>query len=368
MSNFIDLSIAFLVALIASLLLTYPVKTFAIKIGAVDKPNHRKIHTKITPRIGGIAIFLGALLGGLYLNPSHPQLIPILIGAIIIVVTGLLDDLYNLKPIVKLTGQLAAATILVGSGIIIEKITLPLLGAIELGFFSVFITVIWVVGITNAINLIDGLDGLATGVSTIALISIFIIAMIDAESLVAYLSIVLIGANLGFLYHNFYPAKIYMGDAGSNFLGFMVAVISILGLFKNHTLFSFIIPIIVLAVPIFDTLSAMVRRAYNNEGIMTADKKHLHYQLIEHGYSHRKTVLVIYLFSALFGGLAVVFSIIDTNISTSLLITVIVLFILHVFAELAGLVKGGKRPVVGTLRKLKKKLKKKMSRSEKKRS
>ncbi|WP_337017455.1 MraY family glycosyltransferase [Oceanobacillus massiliensis] len=357
MFNYIDLTIAFLIALIASLLLTYPVKTLAVKIGAVDKPNHRKIHTKITPRIGGVAIFLGAFLGGLYLNPAHTQLIPVLIGAVIIVVTGLLDDLFNLKPIIKLSGQLAAATILVGSDLIIETITLPFIGVIDLGFFSVFITVIWVVGITNAINLIDGLDGLANGVSTIALISIFIMAIIDAQTIVVYLSIILIGANIGFLYHNFYPAKIYMGDVGSNFLGFMIAVISILGLFKNLTLFSFIIPIIVLAVPIFDTLSAMVRRAYNNEGIMTADKKHLHYQLIEQGYSHKKTVLIIYLFSALFGGLAVLFSIIDTNISTSLLITAVVLFILHIFAELAGLVMGGKRPVVDNLRRLKRKMK-----------
>ncbi|MGJ9458155.1 glycosyltransferase family 4 protein [Oceanobacillus sp. CF4.6] len=356
MFNFINITIAFLIALIASFLLTFVVKRLAVKIGAVDKPDHRKIHTEVTPRIGGVAIFLGALLGGLYFDINHPQLMPIFLGAIIIFLTGLLDDLYNLKPMLKLTGHLAAATILVGSGIIIERITLPIIGVIDLGFFSVFITVFWIVGITNAINLIDGLDGLATGVSTIALISIFTMAIIDAQVIVAYLSIILIGANLGFLYHNFYPAKIYMGDVGSNFLGYMVAVISILGLFKNITLFSFIIPIIVLAVPIFDTLSAMVRRAYNNEGIMTADKKHLHYQLIAEGYSHRKTVLIIYLFSALFGGLAILFSVGNTTITTSLVITAIVLFILHIFAELAGLVMGGKRPVVDFLRKLKKKM------------
>ncbi len=150
---------------------------------------------------------------------------------------------------------------------IIEKITLPFIGVVELGFASVLITVLWIVGITNAINLIDGLDGLATGVTTIALISMFIMAIIDAQMIAAFLCIVLIGANLGFLYHNFYPAKIYMGDTGSNFLGFMIAVVSILGLFKNIALFSFIIPVIVLAVPIFDTFLAIIRRIRNKESI-----------------------------------------------------------------------------------------------------
>src|SRR5690606_37747005 len=194
------------------------------------------------------------------------------------------------------------------SGLIIERVTLPFIGMVDLGFFSVLITVLWVVGITNAINLIDGLDGLATGVTTIALISIFIMALIDVQVIAAFLCIVLIGANIGFLFHNFYPASIYMGDTGSNFLGYMIAAISMLGLFKNVAFFSFVVPIIVLAVPIFDTLVAIVRRAYNKENIMAADNKHMHYQLLKAGYSHRKTVLIIYLFSAVFGGLAILFS------------------------------------------------------------
>ncbi|WP_217586449.1 glycosyltransferase family 4 protein [Lentibacillus saliphilus] len=350
MFNEVHLIVSFGIAFLSTLLLTYPVKAFSIRIGAVDFPNHRKIHTKITPRLGGIAIFLGALLGALVLQPHHEHLPEILLGAIVIVITGALDDRFGLRPVVKLTGQLIAASFLVSDGLIIEHITIPLFGQIELGFLSVLVTVFWIVGITNAINLIDGLDGLATGVSTIALTSMLIMAFIDGQVAAAYLCIVLIGANLGFLFHNFYPAKIYMGDAGSNFLGFMIAVVSIIGLFKNITLFSFIIPVIVLAVPIFDTLFAILRRAWNKEGIMTADNKHIHYQLLAAGYSHRTTVLIIYGFSAIFGGLAILFS--NASQTVALIVTILVLFLLHIFAEVAGIIMGGKRPVLEFIGKL----------------
>lgn len=345
--------IAFLIALITSLLVTYPVKKLATLIKAIDMPGFRKIHKTAIPRIGGLAIFIGAFLGAIYLQPVHKHLTGILLGAIVILITGMLDDRFMIRPVIKLSGQLIATSFLISSGLIIERITLPILGPIDLGFLSVLVTVLWVVGITNAINLIDGLDGLATGVTTIALISMFIMALTDLELVAAYLCIVLIGANLGFLFHNFYPAKIYMGDTGSNFLGFMIAAISMLGLFKNIALFSFVIPIIVLAVPIFDTIIAIIRRAYNKEGIMTADNKHIHYRLLENGFSHRQAVLIVYLFSALFGAMAVLFS--NAALMTSLFITLIVLFLLHLFAEIAGLVLGGKRPVIDTVKSLFKK-------------
>ena len=344
MFNYMDLIIAGCISLVSSFILTFPVKKLAIKIGAVDFPNYRKIHTKVTPRIGGVSIFLGALLGGLYLHPHHEHLPEIVLGAFVIIITGILDDRFDIRPIVKLTGQLIAASFLISDGLIIERITLPFIGMIDLGFASVLITVLWVVGITNAINLIDGLDGLATGVSTIALSSMLVMAIIDSQVFAAMLCVVIIGANLGFLYHNFYPAKIYMGDTGSNFLGYMIAVVSIVGLFKNVALFSFIIPVIVLAVPIFDTLFAIVRRILNKESIMKPDSKHIHYQLLSFGYSHRKTVLIIYIFSALFGLMAILFS--EASLSLSLIITIIVLFLIHLFAEMAGLVLGGKRPVI----------------------
>src|SRR5690625_768446 len=254
MINYIDLIIAFLISLLLSFALTFPVRKLAVRWGIVDLPNYRKIHTKITPRFGGIAIFISSMAGLLYLQPKNGHMAAIILGAIVIIIVGTLDDRYNVRPIIKLTGQFMAASFLISSGLIIEKVTLPFIGMIDLGFISILVTVLWIVGITNAINLIDGLDGLATGVTTIALMSMLVMSMIDGQIVPAYLSIVLIGANLGFLYHNFFPAKIYMGDSGSNFLGFMIAAISMLGLFKNVTLFSFIIPVIVLAVPIFDTL------------------------------------------------------------------------------------------------------------------
>lgn len=286
----------------------------------------------------------------LYLQPQDEFLFEIICGAIVIIITGAIDDRFTLRPIAKLTGQLIATSLLISGGLIIERITLPFIGQVELGFLSVLVTVLWVVGITNAINLIDGLDGLATGVTSIALISLFIMAIIDSRLLVAYFCIVLIGANFGFLYHNFYPAKIYMGDTGSNFLGYMIAVISILGLFKNIALFSFVIPIIVLAVPIFDTLFTILRRMLNKQNIMMPDNKHIHYQLLASGYSHRKTVLILYGISAVFGTLAVIFN--EATITTNLFIFVILLFLLHVLAEIAGLVFGGKSPVLDLVKKL----------------
>lgn len=349
MYNYVDLFIAFIIALLSSFLLTFPVRKIAIRLGILDFPNNRKIHREIIPRLGGLAIFFGAFLGGLYLQPRHEHLPKIILGAIVIIITGVLDDKYSIKPITKLTGQLVAASILISSGLIIERITLPVLGVIDLGVISIFVTVIWIVGITNAINLIDGLDGLATGVTSIALMSMFIMSIIDVQIVAAYLCIILIGANLGFLYHNFYPAKIYMGDSGSNFLGFMIATISILGLFKNITFFSFIIPGIVLAVPIFDTVLAIIRRATKKESIMMADHKHIHYQLLANGYSHQKAVLIIYAFSALFGIMAILLS--KATLMTSLLITIFVLVLLHIFAEIAGLMMDGEKPLLNILKK-----------------
>lgn len=350
MFDYIDFTIAFLIAGITTYLATFLVKKFAVKIGAVDFPNHRKIHKIVKPRLGGIAIFIGAFLGALYLHPYHEHLPEILFGAIVILLTGSLDDRFGIRPVIKLGGQLIAASFLISDGLIIERLTLPFLGMVDLGFFSVLITVLWVVGITNAINLIDGLDGLATGVTAIAFMSMLVMAIIDGQFVAAVLCIVFIGANIGFLFHNFYPAKIYMGDAGSNLLGYMIAVVSMLGLFKNIALLGFIIPIIVLAVPIFDTLYAIVRRAHKKGSIMAADNKHIHYRLMENGYSHRKAVLIIYAFSALFGAMAVLFS--NSSIMLSIIIMFFILILLHLLAEVSGLVLNGKQPVLDMLGKI----------------
>ncbi|WP_439647391.1 MraY family glycosyltransferase [Aquibacillus saliphilus] len=355
MLNINNLIIAFLLSLISTLLLVYPIKKLAMKFKVMDIPDYRKIHITPTPRLGGLAIFLGTCIGLVYLQPTHEHFPEIIIGALIIVATGILDDKFQIRPIIKLSGQLLAAGVLVYSGLIIERITLPFIGLIELQNFSIIITVLWVVGIANAINLIDGLDGLASGVSTIALTSILIMAVADHSLIVVYFCIVLIGSNLGFLFHNFHPAKIYMGDTGSMFLGYSIAVISMLGLFKNVTLFSFVIPVIVLAVPIFDTLFSILRRMVNKEGIMMPDKKHIHYQLLAVGFSHKNTVLFLYAFSAVFGALAILFS--NASLGLSLIITLILLFLLQLFAELVGVIGKGRKPLLDLSKKMLKRLK-----------
>lgn len=343
--NITHLIIAFLITLISTFILVIPVKKIAVKFDFMDRPSKRKIHKHPTPRLGGLAIFLGVALGLLYLRPSDPEMPAIIIGGIVITVVGMIDDKYQIRPLAKLTGQLMAATIVISGGVIIEKITLPLIGMIQFNqLVAVLITVLWIVGITNAINLIDGLDGLASGVTTIGLISILIMAIMDNQVVVISLATVLIAGNLGFLYHNFHPAKIYMGDTGSMFLGYSIAVISTLGLFKNVTIFSFIVPIIILAIPIFDTLFAMVRRMLNGESIALADKKHIHYRLLQAGFSHRATVLMIYGFAALFGLIAILFS--KASLAITLVLSLALLLLLQAFAELVGVIGNGKMPLI----------------------
>jgi len=345
--DFINLMIASFIALISTFFLTFPIKKIAIKFNIVDFPNYRKIHRQAVPYLGGVSIFLGVVIGLLYLWPRHDNFLAIALGAIVIIITGVLDDKYDIRPVVKLLGQIIAASFLISSGLIIERITLPFFGMVELGIFSVLLTILWVVGITNAVNFIDGLDGLATGITTIAISSMFFMAIIDGHVFAAYLCVVLIGANLGFLYHNYYPAKIYMGDTGSNFLGYMIAVISILGLFKNIAILSFIIPIIVLAVPIFDTLFAIIRRITNKQKIYKPDNKHIHYQLLRAGFNHRQSVLIMYGFSLLFGVLAIAF--VNSPIIVTIIVTVIIIVLIHLLAEIAGLVMNGKRPVMDAI-------------------
>src|SRR5699024_8637447 len=195
MINYVDAMMASFIALISTFFLTFLVKKLALKLNIVDFPNQRKIHKIVTPQAGGLAIFSGVMLGLLYLRPEHPHLMEIVLGSCTIIFIGLLDDRYDIRPIIKLSGQIIAATFLISSCLIIERVTLPFIGLIDLGPLSVLITILWVVGITNAINLIDGLDGLATGVSTIALTTMLVMAIIDMQVFAAYLAVIIIGAN-----------------------------------------------------------------------------------------------------------------------------------------------------------------------------
>lgn len=345
------LIIAFLISFLTTFLLTYPIIKLAIRFNIMDIPNKRKVNKVPIPRMGGLGIVLGTTLGLLYLRPFQEHLLEIAIGAIIVAITGLLDDKFSLPPLIKLVGQLIPAVILIFAGIDIERISLPFFGIVELSVPLRFvITAIWIIGITNAINLIDGLDGLASGVSTIALASIMVMAFLDGRLFVISLCITLIGSNLGFLIHNFHPAKVYMGDTGSLFLGYSIAVISILGLFKKVTLLGFIIPVIVLALPIFDTLFAIIRRAKNGEKIMNPDKKHIHHQLLSIGLSHRQTVLMMYGISLIFGILGIVFS--RASMGLLLFVAFLLFIIVYILAELVGLVGKGRKPILHFFNKL----------------
>lgn len=336
-----------LLCFITSVLVTPLVKKLAFKIGATDQPNKRKVHTKSMPRLGGVAIYISFIVGIYLLRPENALLYPILLGSLIIMVTGILDDIVELSAKIKLIGQLVAALLVVLSGLQIEFINLPLGYQLEFGFFGIPLTIIWIVGITNSINLIDGLDGLAAGVSTIALITISIMAIKMGNQFVSSIGIILIGATLGFLIHNFYPAKIFMGDTGALFLGYMISVLSLLG-FKNVTAISYIIPVIILGVPISDTFFAIIRRLVNKQPLSAPDKQHLHHCLLRYGFSHKQSVLIIYGMSGIFGISAVIFS--KVTMWGSITLVLMLLLLIELIVEIFGLVDQEYRPILKVLK------------------
>jgi UDP-GlcNAc:undecaprenyl-phosphate/decaprenyl-phosphate GlcNAc-1-phosphate transferase len=338
------LFVTFLLCFLCSILLTPFIKKLAFKVGATDNPSQRKIHTKIMPRLGGLAIFISFLLGLLILQPDNQYHLAIVVGSIIILFTGILDDIFDLSAKIKFSLQIIAALLVVfWGGVEVEFINLPFGGYLEFGAFSSPITVLWIVGVTNAINLIDGLDGLAAGVSSIALISISSMAFVMGNVYVMVMGIVLLASTLGFLVFNFHPAKIFMGDTGALFLGYMISVLSLLG-FKNVALISFVVPIIILGVPLSDTIFAIIRRIYNKNPLSAPDKSHLHHCLLKLGFTHRQTVLLIYAMSILFGLAAFIFSL--TTMWGSFLILTVILLAIELIVESIGLVNKNYRPLL----------------------
>lgn len=312
----------------------------AIKFNLVDMPDHkRRIHQKPMPRVGGIAIVISMLIGFLiyYLVTRNIPSIALgkvflgyLLGALVIAAMGFIDDVKNLRARYKFIFQLLAAIIVYIFGIRISGIKIPFIHAdiINFGFLDFPITLLWVVGITNAVNLIDGLDGLAAGISAIsatALLVIFITTSVSLEAII--IAAVLVGATLGFLPYNFNPAKTFMGDVGSNFLGFTLAILSILGFAKGYTMLAIIAPILALGVPIFDTLFAMVRRFLKGEPMLKPDGGHIHHRLIKMGLSQRQAVFVLYTITSILCVIAVL--IVSADIwKFLLLILIIICFIL----------------------------------------
>lgn len=289
------------------------IKKIANHIGAMDIPNKRKVHTKPIPRLGGLGIFFGFLLGYMLFGQHTITMNSILIGSFILILTGIFDDIKPLKASHKFIGQLIAALIVILYGEILIK-DVNIFGLyINFKIFAYPITLLFILGCVNCLNLIDGLDGLAGGISAIFFITISIIAYVKGISTLAFIiTLIMLGSTLGFLVHNFHPAKIFMGDTGSMFLGFIIAVITILG-FKSVLASSIFIPMFILIVPILDTFCAIIRRKLKGESISTPDKKHFHHQLLKRDCSQVQTVLIIYLITALFSAASIIFSLISVK-------------------------------------------------------
>ena len=298
-------------AVAISFLSTPLVKTLAYKVGAIDVPkDSRRMHKVPIPRLGGLAIFLAFLLSALIFADIDRQLQGILLGAVIIVVLGALDDVLALKALPKLIVQILAAGVAVYHGCVIQFISNPNVFSnatyVNLGWLSVPITIIWIVAITNAVNFIDGLDGLAVGVSSISAAALIVIALMVAETNIAIILCALFGACLGFIPYNMNPAKIFMGDSGSTFLGYILATLSITGLFKMYAIISFAVPFLILGLPIFDICFAFLRRIAHGQSPMQADRGHVHHRLIDMGFTQKQAVAIAYMLTAILGLAAVV--------------------------------------------------------------
>lgn len=334
------------IGIAAAFLVSLAVTPFAIKLAKkfniVDIPNQRKVHTTPTPRMGGIAIYAGFVVGALLLGVYTRQMAALLIATTIVMVTGLVDDMKGISPKLKLLGQLVASLVLVKAGFWLEFITNPFSGGIiDLGWWGIPITVIWLTGISNTINLIDGLDGLSSGVSVIAAVATAVVCVSQGEMLAAILAGVLAAAACGFIPWNFHPAKTFMGDCGSLTLGFVLGALALMGLSKGATVVSVFIPFIILGVPVFDTFFAIIRRLFLKKPIFEADKMHLHHSLLAMGLSHVQTVLTIYFMALVMGLCAVLMAVLTSFQAVIVLIAVIVATCLG--AEYIGVLRG-KRP------------------------
>ena len=303
--------LAVAIAFAISFAATPVVKAFATKMGAIDVPDgKRRVHDHPIPRMGGLAIFLGFLLSVVLFSDITRQVRGILLGSVLIVACGAIDDVVNLRAWIKLLVQIAAAVIAVAHDVVIEFFSNPNIFSdnelLFLGWLAIPVTVLWIVGITNSVNLIDGLDGLAVGVSTIASTTMFVVALLVSEGDVALLLAALMGACLGFMPYNLNPARIFMGDTGSLLLGYVLSTVSVVGMFKTYALVTFVVPILALFLPLFDTVCAFFRRILRGQSPMHPDRGHLHLRLIDMGLSQKQAVAILYSLSAILGLCAVV--------------------------------------------------------------
>lgn len=303
--------LALVVALMVSFLMTPVVKSFAYKVGAIDVPkDDRRMHKVPIPRLGGLAIFIGFMVSILLFVKITQEMRSILLGAVVIVVLGVVDDIMALPAMLKFVVQILAALIPTMNGVRILAFSNPNIFSDNLywvlGNLSIPFTVLWIVAITNSVNLIDGLDGLADGVSAISATTMLVIALLSSEAQVAIVMAALVGACVGFMPYNLNPAKMFMGDTGATFLGFILATMSIQGLFKYYAVISFVVPFLILGLPIFDTTFAFIRRIAHGQSPMHADRSHIHHRLIDMGLNQKQAVATLYVISAILGLSAVV--------------------------------------------------------------
>ena len=322
------------VTLLLSFALVPLVKKIAFKVDALDYPNNRKVHTMPTPRLGGIGIVVSFYVGIFIVFGFTQTAISIIFPSMFVVLAGILDDIFTISPKVKLFLQFMGALVFVSFGgnhiisfFMVEGQQLPL------NELSLVITVLWLIGASNAVNLIDGLDGLAGGVSLISSLSLGLLCILIGNNTYGIVTFILAASILGFLKYNFYPASIFMGDTGALFLGFILGELAILGALKGATFISFILPILILGIPILDTVWSIIRRVLSGKPIMNADKNHFHHRLLNRGFSHRQTVLFIYCISAILGVTAVLASGIST-INMVIVVVVVVVIILLLFAQM----------------------------------
>ncbi len=345
--------LVFAIGFALSYFMTPFAEKIAFKLGAVDYPNERKIHKRPIPRMGGIAIYFAfflSFLGGIfYFNPgwqSHlftqRELLGIFLGATIITLFGVADDFRSLSPTEKFIGQILAASILIFFGVQIDFIGNPLSdGLISLGFWSVPLTLFWIVGMINTVNFIDGLDGLASGICGISSFAFFAFSHQTGQVNMAVLSIALAGSSLGFLRHNFYPAKIFMGDSGSMLLGFLLGAVTVQGVMKTIAAIAFLVPLIVMGIPILDTAFAIFRRYKSKRPITEADKEHIHHRLLHKGLSHRQAVVLIYIWSAFLSliGLVMRFATLQIKVTLFLVLGVLSFWLLWYLGILEEFIK-----------------------------
>lgn len=318
-----------LVTFLTSLILVPFVKKIAIYIGAMDEPNARKIHKVAMPRLGGLAIYISFLFGYILYGQISTQMISILIGSFLLVITGIFDDIKSVPARYKFLVQIVSATIVVVYGKLgFDELTFLGLNFYFPQFVNDILAIFFIVGITNAINLIDGLDGLSSGISAIYFLTIAIIAIIlnRMGGLDIILCLIMLGATLGFLCHNFPPAKIFMGDTGSLFLGFMISVIALLG-YKVTTFTSLLVPVLVLAIPIFDTAFAIIRRILKGQNIAVADKEHFHHQLLKMKYSPVASILIIYAIDIIFAAVSIFYILGDNQIAIAIYVVLMILLL-----------------------------------------